>query len=58
MIEMIRDEFKSMLRKNSWMDSASKTKALEKANSIDVKVGYPDYTYNDTYLDKLYEGVS
>jgi predicted metalloendopeptidase len=28
----------------------------QKAELIDVKVGYPDFTYNDTYLD-IYENV-
>ena len=29
-----------------------------KANMIDVKIGYPEYTYNDTYLNTLYKDVS
>jgi hypothetical protein len=28
-----------------------------KADLIDVKIGYPDYTYNDTYLNNLYKNV-
>ncbi len=57
MIENIRAEFISMLKDNNWMDTESKQKAKEKAEYIDVKVGYPDYTYNNTYLDSLYENV-
>ena len=28
-----------------------------KAQLIDIKIGYPDFTYNDTYIDSLYEDV-
>ncbi len=28
-----------------------------KADLIDVKIGYPDYTYNETYLNSIYENV-
>jgi hypothetical protein len=31
---------------------------VSKADRIDVKIGYPDYTYNDTYMNDLYKGVS
>ena len=24
---------------------------------MDIKIGYPDFTYNDTYLDELYKDV-
>jgi predicted metalloendopeptidase len=29
-----------------------------KADRMDVKIGYPDYTYNDTYMNDRYKGVS
>ena len=57
MIENIRNEFKVMLSSNKWMDEESKTKAREKADFIDVKVGYPDYTYNDAHINDLYKNV-
>lgn len=31
---------------------------LLKADYIDAKVAYPDFTYNDTYLDTLYKEVT
>ncbi|CAF0971893.1 unnamed protein product [Brachionus calyciflorus] len=55
MINNIRDEFKIMLTENSWMDQKSKDAAREKAELIDNKIGYPDYTYNNTFLDDLYK---
>lgn len=58
MIENIRKEFKIIVNKNEWMDEKSKKNALDKADYIDVKVGFPDYTYNNTHLDSLYENVT
>ena len=28
-----------------------------KADSMDIKIGYPDWLYNDTYLDEIYKSV-
>ena len=58
MIENIRNEFKLMLNELDWMDAKSKKAANEKADFIDVKIGYPDYTFNDTHLNDLYKRVS
>lgn len=58
MIEEIRKEFLAMLDENTWMDNQSKEAAREKANFIDPKVAYPDYTYNNTHLDILYKAVN
>lgn len=57
MIDNILNEFKVMLGENEWMDPPSKTAAREKADFMDTKVAYPDYTFNDTYLDILYKDV-
>jgi len=57
MIENIRGEFKQILKELDWMDEASKRAAEEKADYIDTKIGYPDYTFNDTYLNDIYKGV-
>lgn len=57
MVDNILNEFKLILKNVDWMDSESKEKAMEKANNIDVKMAYPEFTYNDTYLNKLYENV-
>ena len=40
MIENIRSEFRGMVGELDWMDSGSKTKAQEKADFIDVKIGF------------------
>ncbi|CAF0838473.1 unnamed protein product [Rotaria sordida] len=56
MINNIRDAFIEMLQGSTWMDVESKTKAIEKAKSIDQHFGYPDYlaSDNNTKLDKDY----
>lgn len=58
MIENIRSEFKVIVNELDWMDADSKKAAQDKADFIDPKIGYPDYTYNDTYLDILYENYN
>ncbi|CAF0840982.1 unnamed protein product [Rotaria sordida] len=56
MINNIRDAFIEMLQGSTWMDVESKTKAIEKAKSIDQHIGYPDYlaSDNNTKLDEDY----
>ena len=58
MIENIRSEFKQILNELDWMDDASKRAAEEKADFIDTKIGYPDYTFNDTYMNDIYKEVN
>ncbi|XP_060626085.2 phosphate-regulating neutral endopeptidase PHEX [Anolis sagrei] len=49
--EGIRWAFMDMLEnENSWMDSETKTKAVEKAKAVLAKVGYPEFIMNDTYI--------
>ncbi|CAF1087988.1 unnamed protein product, partial [Brachionus calyciflorus] len=55
MIKNIREEFKLMLTENEWMDQESKAAAREKLEFIDNKIGYPDFTFNNTYLEDLYK---
>jgi membrane metallo-endopeptidase-like protein 1 len=57
MIENIRQEFKKIVSELDWMDNASKDKAKEKADFIDPKIGYPEFTYNDTHLNDIYKEV-
>ena len=57
MIKNIREEFKLMVKELDWMDDKSKEAVLEKAVEIKEKIGYPDFTYNDTYLNDMYKNV-
>ncbi|CAF3477996.1 unnamed protein product [Rotaria socialis] len=56
MIGNIRKSFSDMIEKSSWMDEASRKKAIEKAEAIDEKIGYPDYLAGDnmTQLETQY----
>ncbi|CAF3835985.1 unnamed protein product, partial [Adineta steineri] len=47
MIANIRKAFIDMLDNSTWMDSMSKTRAIEKVLAIDVQVGYPNYLGSD-----------
>jgi neprilysin len=57
MIMNIKDSFKDILKESDWMDEQSKKMALEKAEMIDIKIGYPDFTYNNTHLNHMYRDV-
>ena len=57
MIEAIRQEFIQILKENKWLDKKSSRLALDKANYIESNVGYPEYIYNDTHMNHLYENV-
>jgi predicted metalloendopeptidase len=46
---------KSYLNKVDWMDHASKSSVLQKANAIRTQIAYPDNIYNKTYLESLYQ---
>ncbi|CAF4398586.1 unnamed protein product, partial [Adineta steineri] len=56
MVANIRKAFTDMLDDSTWMDSMSKTKAIEKALAIDEQIGYPDYLASDnvTQLETQY----
>jgi predicted metalloendopeptidase len=58
MIENIKKEFKLIVNENKWMDNQSKREALTKADLMDQHIGYPDYVYNNSYLDKEYSGYN
>ncbi|CAF0813568.1 unnamed protein product [Rotaria sordida] len=56
MIGNIQKAFIDMLEQTIWMDVTSKNKAIEKAQAIDEKIGYPDYLASDnvTQLETEY----
>lgn len=54
MIEEVSAEFQALLEGADWMADEDKAVAKEKLARIEARVGYPDYTFNDTFLhDKL-----
>lgn len=50
MVENSLKAFKSMLRKNTWMDEESRSKALNKADFLEPQVAYPDYYFDLNYV--------
>ncbi|XP_006773874.2 PREDICTED: membrane metallo-endopeptidase-like 1 [Myotis davidii] len=59
LIDKMRAVFVETLGELSWMDEASKKKAQEKAMSMKVQIGYPDYILDERsmYLDKEYSNA-
>ena len=60
MVNYIKDELKTRLQNNDWMEDITKTKAVKKLDSMKVKIGYPDVpkdyskltlSLKDSYLD-------
>ncbi|XP_033642462.1 neprilysin-1-like [Asterias rubens] len=53
----LKTAFKEMLETNDWLQEADKKVAAEKADSMRVEVGYPDWIIDDTKLDEYYNGL-
>ncbi len=45
-VKNLQDAFAQRIEENTWMTPATKTKALEKLNAFDIKIGYPDKWQN------------
>ena len=58
MIHNIRNAFNELLGLNEWMDEPTIQVAREKANSINERIGYPDFLTNPIELSKEYQLVS
>ena len=58
MVENVRKAFVSGFSKLKWMDAKTKKVAIEKADLIKQKIGYPKYILEPAKLDQKYEGVS
>ncbi|CAF3189072.1 unnamed protein product [Rotaria socialis] len=56
MIDNIRNQFIDIINQSTWMNSISKSRAIDKARAINAKVGYPAYLddNNNTKLEKNY----
>jgi len=53
----VMTSFKSHIAAASWMDEATRDTALDKADAIERKIGYPDLVTSPTFLDQYYEQV-
>ncbi|CAK9295486.1 unnamed protein product [Gordionus sp. m RMFG-2023] len=55
LIIKIKSAFKKNLESVDWMDSETKNLAALKTDAIEAKVGYPDYIFNQTYMEDAYK---
>eukprot|EP00106_Octopus_bimaculoides_P022840 XP_014790282.1 PREDICTED: endothelin-converting enzyme 2-like [Octopus bimaculoides] len=55
MVDDIKKAFEKNLPYLSWMDEETRKAAIDKANAIVDKIGFPPNILNDTKLDKIYE---
>lgn len=58
MIHEIRHAFNDLLEENEWMDTETRLVAEDKANSMNERIGYPEYITNKTRLEEEYRNVS
>lgn len=57
MVTNLKRAFKSLVNDATWMDSTTKSIAMEKADAIVEFVGYPPWIKNNTALEDYYDGV-
>lgn len=53
----IHKQFIETLKQVPWMDEKSRASAIEKANSMQFHIGYPDALMNDTLIDDYYKDL-
>ncbi|KAL6727698.1 hypothetical protein Aduo_009552 [Ancylostoma duodenale] len=58
MIDDLQEAFRGMILTSDWMDTQTKTAALNKAEKMLCKIAYPDFILDDKKLDDYYSGVS
>lgn len=57
LVDNLRETFIDILHTVSWMDDATRAKAIEKAKAMAVKIGYPDELNVSKSLDEYYSGL-
>ncbi|KAK7463332.1 hypothetical protein BaRGS_00038097 [Batillaria attramentaria] len=57
-IENLRATFKQTLQATDWLTDSTKKAALEKLEYMSEKVGYPEYSMNDTWFDEQFENLN
>lgn len=58
MIANLKRAFKSLVNEATWMDSTTKSIAIDKVDAMIEFVGYPDWIKNKTKLEDYYNEVS
>ncbi|XP_038075381.1 neprilysin-4-like [Patiria miniata] len=58
MIRNLQTAFKSMLKTNDWLQEADKGVAAEKADAMDIAIGYPEWIKDNAKLDAEYADLT
>jgi len=53
----VAKSFKSHISEVTWMDESTRNTALDKADFVDYKIGYPDFVVHPKQLDDYYQQV-
>ena len=60
-ISIILGELETALRQRinsrTWLDDTTKARAVNKLNSINELLAYPDYVFNNSFLNEYYSTV-
>lgn len=57
MIHTIREAFNELLMENQWMDDETRAVAKSKADSINDKIGYPEFLKDSKKMSEEYVTV-
>ena len=57
MIQTIREAFNELLVENQWMDDETRAVAKNKADSMNERIGYPEFLKDPKKLAMEYETV-
>jgi len=55
--ESVMRSFKTHISDVAWMDEATRATALDKADAVVHKIGYPDFVVSPALLDEYYQQV-
>uniref|UniRef100_A0A6G5A0Z0 Putative neutral endopeptidase-like protein n=1 Tax=Rhipicephalus microplus TaxID=6941 RepID=A0A6G5A0Z0_RHIMP len=56
-VKRIAAEFNKTIRESEWMDNDTKAAAESKLSKMGVRIGYPSWLLNVTYLEELYKYI-
>lgn len=57
MVNLIKDEFRKVLKTVPWMDDATRSAALRKVEKMQNHIGYPSELMDDRKITEFYEDV-
>lgn len=57
MMVLIKDELRSIIEENEWMDEETKKHGVKKLNKMRINVAFPDELFDDKLLEEYYKDV-